>query len=268
MLRRVVTSWRLTQKDFEEGARPMLEKAKNEKWLSRKMQQQARLAYVDVPKESPRISPLTALKVKTPVFQHKLPWWRRFYHVSQTRPGFFARGIWDFLVARLENVHKQIEDLNFETKFTVAQKAHKHLLLQEQADEAFYKIRIQYEWDQFHQKWKIHELLGPLQGAVSGSQFIASSVEEPEPVAAEEEKPVDVDLEEEPSKGFTLIDAMRILDLTEKPGLREIEEKAAQLIGLNDPEKGGSPYLQKKVEEAAKRVTRALLAGEKFPEKK
>jgi len=51
---------------------------------------------------------------------------------------------------------------------------------------------------------------------------------------------------------------MHILGITSKPTLEEVEERLLQVIALNDPDKGGSLYLQEIANTAAECIRSAL----------
>eukprot|EP01103_Thecamoeba_quadrilineata_P006245 TRINITY_DN15974_c0_g1_i1.p2 TRINITY_DN15974_c0_g1~~TRINITY_DN15974_c0_g1_i1.p2 ORF type:complete len:114 (+),score=23.89 TRINITY_DN15974_c0_g1_i1:49-390(+) len=62
--------------------------------------------------------------------------------------------------------------------------------------------------------------------------------------------------------GLTVDESMRILNLSEKPSLTEIQARYDKLYKINDPEKGGSFFLQTKIGNAKARLEKALKHNE------
>jgi len=55
------------------------------------------------------------------------------------------------------------------------------------------------------------------------------------------------------------------MDINHKPTEKELDERTERLVQLNDPAKGGSEYLQRKVQDANKRIKDGLATNAEFP---
>jgi len=202
-------------------------------------------------------------------------------------PPSFARAIqWENAIKKTELSAKKYEMEVLDIEFRLAQRSFKNLKIKKEMEETNRTAQIQHEWNQFYHKLKIEELLAPLAAHVKATTYDFPEDKPPEPELTEEEAEAEAKKKEEEEKakaeeeelkskpktkeekektaGFSVDDAMRILGFTERPTPQTVNERVEHLVGLNDPEKGGSPYLQVKAREAGDKVISSLADGS-FP---
>eukprot|EP01125_Pyxidicula_operculata_P011125 TRINITY_DN3631_c0_g1_i1.p1 TRINITY_DN3631_c0_g1~~TRINITY_DN3631_c0_g1_i1.p1 ORF type:complete len:272 (+),score=57.69 TRINITY_DN3631_c0_g1_i1:17-832(+) len=174
------------------------------------------------------------------------------YPYSLAKPAKAIKEYYASYLASLEEKEPAKFEFNYEDPPDLSEKFREYQIKKE---------RLQLEWDLKRQEQKLVNLY---EQRITSAYYVVNPPKMPYNAKLEESSPEIKDKISDKKKEFSVDEAMKILGFTYKPTRDEIQERLERITELNDPEKGGSSYIQAKAKQASERLELALSRGHAF----